>query len=60
MRNQFSELRTKIPQAAQALLLEMRLRELRQTRNATQAKVARAMQVEQASKVPGLTLAGGG
>ena len=55
MARKFSELRAKLSPEAQArsaartegMVLEMRLRELRQSRNATQVEVAEAMGVEQ-------------
>ena len=55
MSKKFSELRTKMSPEAQArsaaraegMLLEMRLRELRKSRNVTQVQVALAMGVEQ-------------
>ena len=55
MSKKFSELRTKMSPEAQArsaaraegMLLEMRLRELRKSRNVTQVQVARVMGVEQ-------------
>ena len=55
MSKKFSELRSKMSPEAQArsaaraegMLLEMRLRELRKSRNVTQVQVAQAMGVEQ-------------
>ena len=55
MSKKFSELRTKMSPEAQArsaaraegMLLEMRLRELRKSRNVTQVEVAQVMGVEQ-------------
>ncbi|WP_313236323.1 helix-turn-helix domain-containing protein [Delftia acidovorans] len=57
MARKFSELRARMsPEAqsraaarAEAMLVEMRLQELRKARNVTQVEVARAMNVEQAS-----------
>jgi transcriptional regulator with XRE-family HTH domain len=57
MAKKFSELRAKLSPAAQsrsaaraeAMLVEMQLRELRKSRQATQVDVAKAMNVEQAA-----------
>jgi DNA-binding transcriptional regulator YiaG len=57
MAKKFGELRAKMPPEAQAraaakteaMLLELELKSVRQARNVTQAEVARAMSVEQAS-----------
>lgn len=58
MARKFSELRARMsPEAqsraaarAEAMLVEMQLQELRKARNVTQVEVARAMNVEQASR----------
>jgi len=57
MAKKFSELRNQMSPASQAraaahteaMLVEMRLQELRRARNATQTRVAQAMSVEQAA-----------